>query len=297
MKKIILATTLLAASSSVAMAESHMTWAATAAAGIAADGDVTAGGLMIKGGDPLVPYVSGNFYAYSNVNLAVTLSGATDGGLTFGATFDTTAGTGYSLADDDGFGDNGGAFGMPTIFVSGSFGKIELSDDSFDFYDDTNGSGDARYSGTFGAVTVGLVADVDTNNASLSVGYTAGALALSANADTYDLSNISATYTMGTIAVTAATDESSNASLKVAYSNNGISASAKYNTDGGATTPAPSIDIAAGYSANGLSVNADTNTESNHWTVTVGYDLGGGLALEAGTNYTSDIMVGATMAF
>ena len=287
MKKILLATTLLAASTTVAMADSHITWGASAAAGIASNGTAE-GGLA----DPnAFGKADDAFFVYSNVNLAVTLSGATDGGLTFGATFDMTAGTSYALADDDGFDANGGAFGMPTIFVSGSFGKIELSDDNFDFYDDTNGSGDARYTGTFGPVTVGLIADVDTNNASLSLGYTAGNIAVSVNADTYDLQNISATYTMGTIAITAATDESDNSSLKVAYSNNGISASAQYNTSD------ESVDIAAGYSANGLSLNADTNTVSNAWTVTAGYDLGGGLSLEAGTNYTQDMMIGAKMAF
>lgn len=285
MKKILLATTLLAASAGMASAE--ITWGASAAAGIAQNGTVD-GGLAD-------PNASGEaddvFSVYSSVNLAVTLSGSTDGGLTFGATFDTTVGTSYALADDDGFGNEGGFDPMPTIFVSGSFGKVELADDDFDFYDDTNAGGDARYTGTFGPVTVGVIADVDTNDASLSLGYTAGNLAISVNADTYDLQNISATYTMGTIAITAATDESDDSSLKVAYSNNGISASAQYNTLD------ESIDIEAGYSANGLSLNADTNTVSNAWTVTAGYDLGGGLALTAGTNYTQDIMVGATMAF
>lgn len=287
MKKILLATTLLAASSTVALADAHMVWGASAAAGIASNG-LTDGGLANPNGD-----ADEAFLTYSNVNLAITLSGSTDGGLTFGATMDLTAGTTYALADDDGFDDNGGAFGMPTIFVSGSFGKLELSDDNFDFYDDATGSGDARYTGTFGPVTVGLVADIDSNTASVSLGYSAGNLSVSANADNSALeqSNIEATYTMGTIAITAATNQDSDSSLKVAYSNNGISASAQYNTSD------ESIDIAGGYSANGLSVNADTNTVSNAWTVTVGYDLGGGLAIEAGTNYTQDMMIGATMAF
>ena len=67
-----------------------------------------------------------------------------------------------------------------------------------------------------------MIADVDLNEASVKVGYSAGNLALSANMDTYDLWNVEATYTMGNIAITAATDESENSSLKVAYSNNGI---------------------------------------------------------------------------
>jgi outer membrane protein OmpU len=297
MKKILLATTLLAASSTVALADAHMTWGASAAAGIASNGFDDNGTPLDLTDDVGAANPNGDadnaFATYSTVSLDLTLSGSTDGGLTFGATFDLTAGTSYDLADDDGFDDEGATFGMPTIFVSGSFGKLEISDDNFDFYDDANGGGDARYTGTFGAVTVGLIADVDANEASLSLGYTAGNLALSANTDTYDEQNISATYTMGVIAITAssALNETDDSSLKVAYSSNGISASAQFNTSD------ESIDIAAGYAANGLSLNASTNSESNNWEVTAGYDLGGGLALTAGTNYTQDIMVGATMAF
>ena len=287
MKKILLATTLLAGSAGFAAADSHITWGGSAAAGIASNGTAN-GGLA----DPnAFGKTDDAFHVYSNVNLAVTFSGATDGGLTFGATFDTTAGTSYDLGDEDGFDSNGGSFGMPTVWVEGSFGKLAFSDDNYDFYDDTNAGGDMEYTGTFGAVSVGLIADVDTNEASAKIGFTSGALAINANSDTYGLSNIDVTYTMGSIAITAATDESQNSSIKVAYDANGMSASAKFNTSDDL------VDLAAGYSANGLSVNADTNTVSNAWTVTASYDLGGGLSVEAGTNYTQDMMLGAKMAF
>ena len=221
----------------------------------------------------------------------MTLSGTSDSGLTFGATFDATAGRSYTLGDGDDFADESGAFGMPTVFVEGSFGKLAFSDDNYDFYDDTNAGGDAEYTGTFGALSVGLIADVDLNEASVKVGYSAGNLALSANMDTYDLWNVEATYTMGNIAITAATDKSQNSSLKVAYSNNGISASAQYNTSD------ESVDITAGYARNAMAVDAEFNTVSENWTVTGSYDLGGGLSVEVGTNYTEDMMIGAAMSF
>ena len=148
-----------------------------------------------------------------------------------------------------------------------------------------------------------MIADVDTNNASAKVGFTTGNLALSANADTYDLFNVEAIYTMGVFAFTAATDESSNASLKVAYDSNGLSASAQYNTNAGDALASPSIDVAVGYEANGLKVEASAddvgqaNSTTAVWTVTAEYDLGGGLSVEAGTNYTQDMMLGAKMSF
>lgn len=282
MKKILLATTVLAMSAGYAAAD--ITWGASARAGLASD-------------------AGADIETYSSANLAVTLSGTSDSGLTFGATFDMTTGRTYDFGDGDGFGNDDGAMGMPTIFVEGSFGKLAISDDNMDFYDDaaTDSDGDVEYTGTFGAVNVGVMADVDSGSMAAKAGYTAGALALSADynqlapgadAGLVDpLWNVSATYTMGAIAITAATNEASDPSLKVAYSANGISASAQYNSSD------ESIDLAAGYSANGLSVNASTNTESNEWEVTGSYDLGGGLSVEAGTNFTEDMYIGAAMSF
>ena len=327
MKKILLATTILGMSAGYAAAD--ITWGGSASAGIAQQGQSGKGSdddiasaqsaydLALvayenydpANGDKLNVLITnleeasatlsqlsdgapaGNIETYSSVNLAVTFSGASDGGLTFGATFDMSAGRSYTLGDGDSFSDENGSFGMPTVFVNGSFGQLAISDDNYDFYDDTNVGGDAEYTGTFGSVNVGLIVDVDTNNASAKAGFTSGNIALNANIDTYDLWNVDATYTMGSIAVTAATDESSNSSLKLAYSANGMSASAQYNTDD------ESIDLAAGYEANGITVAADTNTVTNAWTVTAAYDLGGGLSVEAGTNYTQDLMIGAKMAF
>lgn len=336
MKKILLATTMLTLTAGAAAADGHITWGGSATAGIANEGatdavaavaatgtrgeiraataavtaaaaayaaaptaanlaayDAAAAALdAIDGSAAVAAAGAGPFETYSSVNLAVTFAGQTDGGLTFGATFDMTAGRTYALADDDGFADEGGSFGMPTVFVSGSFGKLAISDDNYDFYDDANGGGDAEYTGTFGAFSVGLIADIDANEASAKVGYTAGNIAVNANMDTYELWNLDATYTMGAIAVTAATNEAEESSLKVAYTGaNGISGSAKYNSSD------ESIDLVAGYSANGLTVGAELNTESENWTVTAEYDLGGGLVVEAGTNYTEDMMIGAKMAF
>ena len=314
MKKILLATTILGMSAGYAAAD--ITWGGSAAAGIASNGTANGGDTQALVEETLTPvHGDDTFETYSSVNLAVTFSGTSDSGLTFGATFDLTAGTSYTLADDDGFVDESGAFGMPTVFVEGSFGKLAISDDNYDFYDDAHDGGDAQYTGTFGSFNVGLIANVDNNTASVKLGYTAGNLALSLNADnavntaTNDgivngtneaQANISAAYTMGSIVITGAAGTSvgaaTEASLKVAYAANGISASAKFKTDDDSTTD-NSVDIAVGYEANGITVAADTNTVSNKWTVTAAYDLGGGLSVEAGTNYTQDMMIGAKMAF
>lgn len=268
MKNILLATTFLAASAGVASAD--ISFSGSAKAGLASD-------------------AGGAFETYSSANLAVSMTGSTDNGLTFGADFDTTLGRSYTFGDSDTFADESGAFGMPTIWIDGAFGKVEISDDNFDFFDDANAGGDTKYTGAFGAVSVGLIADVDLGEFSGNLGYAANNISVNLNADTYSLWDISLGYTLGAITATVATDESSLSSLKLAYDNNGMSASVKFDTDS-------FWEADAGYSANSITVNLGTDADS-HWDVTASYDLGGGLSLEAGTNYTSDAYLGAAMEF
>ncbi|MEO8243236.1 MAG: porin [bacterium] len=303
MKKILLATTFLTMSAGFAAAD--ITWAGSATMGIAQNGTANGGDADPNGygkGD-------GKMLSYSSANLAVTFSGTTDGGLTFGATFDETSGPSYALADDDGFSTNGGSFGTPSVYIAGSFGKITFSTDNLDGFDGDetdDGSYDVQYDGTFGAFTVGVEADLDTGLMAVKGGYSAGALALSASYSQQtaqdDIWDVSATYTMGAIALTASTDNDSSSTLKAAYTAaNGINAWAAYNTNSG--TDDASFDLGAGYTANGLTVSAEVDDagQANHtflqWTVTAAYDLGGGLSVEAGTNYTEDMMVGASMSF
>lgn len=270
MKKILLATTVLAMSAGYAAAD--ISWGASARAGLASD-------------------AGGDVETYSSANLAVTLSGTSDSGLTFGGSFDMTTGRTYDFGDGDGFGNNDGAMGMPTLFVEGSFGKLSISDDNFDFYDDATGGGDAEYTGTFGSVSVGVIADVDSGEMSGKIGFSSGALSVSANTDTVGESNIEVGYAMGSVTVSAGTNQDSDSWVKVAYDANGMSASAKFNSSD------ESIDLAAGYSANGMSINFSTNSESSEWEATASYDLGGGLSVEAGTNWAEDMYIGAAMSF
>ena len=349
MKKILLATTLLAATTGYAFAD--ITYSGEATAGIAQNGTDKGGDADPNG------YGKGDdeFLSYSSAGFAVTFAGQTDSGLTFGATFDLTAGVTYALADDDGFdAGNDGAFGDPSVFLSGTFGKITFSTDNLDGFDgdelsarptaavaavpffggrqddpltaaneflpateavaavaatdgSLDGNYDVQYDGTFGAVSVGVLADMDSGLMAAKVGYTAGNLSLDAsyaqqNVGNDDIYNVGVSYAFGMFTVSAATDNESDASITGAYDNgSGITASATYNTGTGSDDA--SFDLAGGYSANGLTVAAsvDNVSEANNdiakWTVTASYDLGGGLSVEAGTNYTMDVMVGAAMSF
>jgi hypothetical protein len=270
MKKILLATTLLAASSTVALADAHMTWGADAAAGIA---DFTGTG----------------FAPYSSAGLSMDLSGATDGGLTFGTSFSLTTGTSFDI--DDGFAAESGAFGGATAFISGSFGKLEFSDAGFDFEEDST-TGDVKYSGKFGMFGVSLISDIDSGAMQLGADFAVGAVSVTATADSEDFFDVGAEFKVNdSITVSASTNENSDAVVGAAMTFGSISASADFNTSD------ESVDLSLGYAANGLSVDFSTNTVAEDYNVTIGYDLGGGLALTAATNDLDTIQVGATMAF
>ena len=340
MKKILLATTFLVATTGFAAAESHseaISFGGKAAMGIARDGEVAAvaagSAAEIAAADAAVlaaeaalavavtgeelvdafaaladavaardaldgsaAVATGDFETYSSAELAVTFSGDTDNGLTFGADFAVSVGRSYTLGDGDGFTDEGGFDPMPHIWIDGAYGKLTIADDDFDFFDDTNAGGDLMYEATFGAIEVGLIADIDASEFSAKAAYTAGNLAASFNVDTYELWNVEASYTFNVITATVATDESSNSSVKLAYASGPITASLQYNTDTDAATN-DSFDVAAGFVNNGMTLNAEYNTDSKEYEVTTSFDLGGGLSLEAGANQTGDVMIGAAMTF
>ncbi len=274
MKKILLATTMLVGTAGWASAE--VAFSGSAAAGVARDGDTP-------------------FETYSSVGLDVTFSGATDNGLEFGATFGVSAGRSYDFGEDPlaRFADEDGTFGMPEIYISGSFGKIAFSDDNFDFYDDANGSGDVQYTGTFGAITVGVTADVDASEFSGSADATFSGITVHADADTYAEYNASAAYTLGafTAKVGAGMSDVDGTTYFVTgtYVAGAITAEATYNDDS-------SYDLSLDYSANSISAGV-TYDDAGDYTVTAGYDLGGGLTLEAGYDNDASAFIGAAMSF
>ena len=120
MKKILLATTILGMTAGFAAAE------------VKVGGSAKAGLASANGGD---------FAAYSAVKITFAGSGVTDGGLEFGGSTDTTIGAKYdSLGDFDDASvissGNTGSWGIPTVYLSGSFGKISFSANNLDFFDD-----------------------------------------------------------------------------------------------------------------------------------------------------------------
>lgn len=299
MKKILIATTILGMSAGFAAAQ--VSFKGTATAGFASNGTVAGGAV-----NPTATIASNATEFYSSFKLSVAAAGETDSGLTFGASSSITTGTTYVLADDDGFEAGAKTLGTPTVFIAGEFGKISFKQNGFkEFQDDNAEKYDVDYAGTFGGLSVGVRSDLNTTAAtttagvynaatagksSISLGYEVSGITLGAAYDEVGSKwGISAARAFGPVTATLATDDAEVTSLKLAYAVDALSASLKVDTT-------DDWKIAVGYAANGIKLDADTNQDSE-WTVTAGYDLGGGLSLKAGTNYTEDMFVGAEMSF
>lgn len=296
MKKILLATTILGMTAGFAAAQ--VSFKGTGTVGFAQNGTANGGKV-----NPTAAIASDKTEIYSSFKLSVSAAGETDSGLTFGASTSISTGVTYALADDDGFESAAGSLGTPTLFIAGEFGKIQFKSNGFkEFQDDNAEKYDVDYAGTFGGFSVGVRSDLNTTvgnptyngatagKSSISLGYTISGITLGAAYD--EVGNkwgISASRAFGPVTATLSTDNASVSALKVAYAADAITASVKVKSTN-------AWEIEAGYAANGISLAAKT-TDANKWKVTAGYDLGGGLSLEAGTNYTNDMFVGARMAF
>ena len=156
MKKVLFATTALIATAGVASAD--VTLSGSAQIGMAYTENTNNADKTSE------------FTTQSEAGLAVSMSGTTDGGLGFGATF--------SIDGDS------GANADSNVFISGTFGKITVGNDTgranavaslgdFGFdgmgFDDIvedfqeTGAHDTRWSYTVGALTVGASADLNSN--------------------------------------------------------------------------------------------------------------------------------------
>lgn len=270
MKKVLLATTILGMTAGFAAAE------------IAFSGEATAGFASVNGAD---------FDSYTSMNLGVAATAESDAGISFGASFDVTSGTTFDFdGADSSFGAEDGAFGAPEVFVSGDFGKVAFSVDGYaDYHNDDDDLHDLEYTHTIGDFSVGVRADIDDGESSLTLGYSAGAVALGANFDDSDNWDVSVEGTFDAITAGLGVDSDEVATLSLDYSANGVSLGLEVDTEDAYT-------LSAGYEANGLSIEASTDQDSV-WEVTAGYDLGNGLAVEAGMHESESAFLGATMSF
>ncbi len=281
MKKVLLATSILAASAGFASAE-------VAVSGSARMGLVHNSTLDLGGGQT---------YFSSRVRIVFTASGETDGGLTFGASMraDQTGGNNSDSGGDE----DGDSNGDSTVFISGAFGKLTMGD--------VDGAADAL---------VGQVSGVGygPNDDLQEIGF----IGTTKTAAYYEYSTGSLTFGLGvgqTYDVDADLDTDDEASIAVKYSADGYSAALGYEendteslvsvsgsaTFGAATVKARASDsdvagadttyaLSVDYVAGAITVtgfytdfgNTGASLDTQHIGLGATYDLGGGARLAGG---------------
>jgi hypothetical protein len=261
---------------------------------------------------------NGDVDAYSEVNITAKASVATDSGLTLGASVSVDGGVGYDFADDDGFDatkTNGVA--LDNITISGAMGTLTVDGqnkkgggDLAMLVDADDESGDIAYTGTFGEMTLNVVADVtkdpktDADVAwSAAVSGSIAGIALRVAGDEESAYAASAGYSIGGVSVTLATKKEAAAvnaaggdatnSIALGYtmsSGLGLTYGANSDNDGN------DYSYGVSYNVDGLALAYSSN-EGEEWTTSVSYDLGAGASAVAQQNYTGDMQIGVSMSF
>ncbi|MES2144831.1 MAG: porin [Pseudomonadota bacterium] len=275
MKKVLLATSILAASTGFAAAEIALS--GSARMGVVYDGTLDAG--------------NGATYFSSRVRIVFTASGETDGGLAFGASMRADQFGGNNA----GLGSGGDTNGDSTVFISGAFGKLTMGD--------VSGAADALV-GQVSGVGYGPndalqeIGFVGTDKTAAYYEYSTGGFTVglgigqtwdvALDASSNDTANIGVKYAMGDYTFAIAYETSD------AVDQLSASASAKFgaltlkarisdiDTALVDTTPfAVSVDYTTGATTiTGFYTDFDTGVE--HVGLGASYDLGGGAAMAGG---------------
>ena len=276
MKKVLLATSALTLSAGFASADVSMS------------GTGGAGVFGAAGADLSV---------YSGVDLGFALSGASDNGMTFSASLDMGGGQTLDVGDFELDTQDMGTDDNVSVAIGVSGVTITLSQDGVDDLYDDDIAGDIGVSGAMGDLTYSVVTGLeDADPTSLSIGYSAGAIAGSvATSDEGDASTVTVSYAMGDITVSAESDTdrtgADTSSITVSYAmSDGMTISLENSED----VNEVSVSYASGAISVGLTAD-DAASES--WEATMAYDLGGGATFNLGTNQDETTFAGVGFSF
>ena len=276
MKKILLATTMLAGFAGAASAE--MALSGSAIMGVGAD----------------------EYDSYSIMETYVTFtgSGETDGGLSFGLS--TTIATYESLPPEDYHFNDG-----TTVFISGAFGKLTMG--TVDEADEVAGLSDIGLAG----LGVDDVAETDVGGGSHNVNYTYSADAFSISAstdvDSTDEYAIGGKYSFGDYYVAAGYNYDQGDSVTSLYAGGTMGAvkvAAMYSTLDDGFNTYNAYGVYGAYTTGALTISAeiadnDYDSEASYG-IGAAYDLGGGASVVGGAasiDGSTDFNVGVSMSF
>jgi len=239
---------------------------------------------------------------YSNAGIVATMTGATDGGITFSTSVDAEAGTEIDTGDFELDGAASGSFGLGSVSVAGAFGTITFDDGGIDnLYDDDLTAADVSYSTTIGGMTLTAATNAQKatagDNTSLKGSYTSGAMTFTgttSDSTAGTSASVAVSYVVSDkLTVRADTDQAAGAeavqSIGVTTALNGVSIVADSSNNS-------TWDVSLGYTINGVALSY-ANDEADAWNATASYSLGGGATAKAGINAESSMYAGVSFAF
>jgi outer membrane protein OmpU len=251
MKKILFASTALVATAGIAAAE----------VGFSGEAGI---GAIYDGSDWSIDHYT---------TLSVAMTGETDGGLSFGASFDITAN-----------GTTAGGVDTSSAYIEGGFGKLSAGDVDNAVDATVGGIKDVGYSG----LGVDNEAEVEKGTSSANVLYqgTFGdfGVALSADIGNSDWA-IAAKYSFGDINVAAgAEDDGGNTVFAVSAGGSfgDVAVNALYGRDSDSDSDSYGIDAAYTMGASTITFAYGNDDGDEAYGLGLSYDLGGGASVNAG---------------
>jgi outer membrane protein OmpU len=267
MKKILLATTLLAASAGFAAAEVAVT--GSARMGVTSD-TVTkdALGAIISSGDAMFS---------SRVRIVFTATGETDSGLSFGA----------SVRNDQS-GVGGTTNGDSTVFISGAFGKLTMGDTGNAADSLVGQVSSVGYTGLGSRNEISwLNKDVTGAQYEYSAGALTFALGLGQANKVEDFQSVAVKYSTDAYSVALGYENNNSVGSEISLSGSatfsGATVKAKI-VDGDATVDT-AYALSADYNMNGVGLTAfyaDHGNAITNYGIGASYDLGGGASVAGG---------------
>jgi outer membrane protein OmpU len=239
---------------------------------------------------------------YSNAGIVATMTGTTDGGITFSTSVDAEAGTEIDTGDFELDGAASGSFGLGAVSMTGGFGTITFDDGGIDnLYDDDLTAADVSYSTSVGGVTLTAATNAQTaaagDNTSLKASYTSGAMTFTgttSDSTAGTSASVAVSYVVSdSLTVRADTDQAAGAeavqSIGFTTALSGVSIVADSSNNS-------TWDVSLGYTVNGVALSY-ANDEADAWSATASYALGGGATASAGINAEDSMYAGVSFAF
>ena len=247
----------------------------------------------------------------SYYDLDVSVSAATDNGITVALGFDMGSGNKIDYDDDDQLEAQGASIGNADVSVSYAGWTVAVDQDGIDNLYDDGQQEDMSVSGSIAGMSVAFTTDQENTTSSYSVSGTVAGVALTATGTDNDAaggsaSKISASYAMGALTLSGSVaDESDNGeddqTVGVKYAIDGLTFGYTSIKPGSTGSFGDEWDFSVGYAAGAVSTSFATD-EASATTLILDYSLGGGASAfaamhdKAGTD--NDLTaLGLTFAF